>query len=281
MNAQYPWLESVLDHVEQSAESGRLPHALLVDLPSGWGVETLLGRITASLLGLPGGYADPEHAHADLHWLKVDDGEIKVDDIRRLNTWAANRPSGGRCKVGIIQDAHRLNVNAANALLKTLEEPPPDTYLLVQTEHPARLLATIRSRCQRLPFTPSTQVAEAWLESEAPAALAYLNEAGGGPLDALALSEGGSVSVDEGLRSLLDPKTRDKQIKVLQEDDLPDWLGRWYRKIVLRVAEKPKESATLLEFADELLNVRRQLLSSNSANARLLLERLLFRWQRL
>ena len=60
----------------------------------------------------------------------------------------------GAWKVAIVADAHRLNVAAANALLKTLEEPPPDSLIILLTSRPSSLLSTVRSRCQKVPFEP-------------------------------------------------------------------------------------------------------------------------------
>jgi len=90
--------------------------------------------------------------------------EIPVDQIRALIEMLALKPQYGQYKVVIISPADALNHHAANSLLKTLEEPPPGTVLLLCSSQPARLPATIRSRCQHLAFhSPSTAVARDWL----------------------------------------------------------------------------------------------------------------------
>jgi DNA polymerase-3 subunit delta' len=75
--------------------------------------------------------------------------ELVIEQVRELSAWLALTPSSDRGKVALIEPAHLLNQAAANALLKTLEEPVPGRYVLLVTDQPARLPATIRSRCQR------------------------------------------------------------------------------------------------------------------------------------
>ena len=79
---------------------------------------------------------------------------LRVGAIRELEREANFRPYEGEKRVFIIEDAHKMNDNAANALLKTLEEPPSTTYLILVTSRPDSLLATIRSRTQSIRFAP-------------------------------------------------------------------------------------------------------------------------------
>ena len=79
--------------------------------------------------------------------------DLGVDVIREfLIAAAGSRPVRGRAKVYVVREAERMNVPAQNALLKTLEEPPPDTYIVLVTSSAARLLPTTRSRAQMVPF---------------------------------------------------------------------------------------------------------------------------------
>jgi DNA polymerase-3 subunit delta' len=81
--------------------------------------------------------------------------ELGVDVVREFLTGTAgNRPVRGRAKVYVVREAERMNIPAQNALLKTLEEPPPDTYVILVTSSADRLLSTTRSRCQLVPFGP-------------------------------------------------------------------------------------------------------------------------------
>lgn len=93
--------------------------------------------------------------------------ELVIDQIRELSSWLVLSPQHGTTKVALIEPAHQLTVPAANALLKTLEEPVPGRYLLLVSDQPHRLPATIRSRCQRLEFKlPPSAEALAWLQGQ-------------------------------------------------------------------------------------------------------------------
>lgn len=94
-------------------------------------------------------------------------GEITVEQIRKLSEWLALTSRQGGAQVVIIEAADLLNRNAANALLKTLEEPAPGRYLLLPTARPQRLPATIRSRCQQITLRlPDRSTALAWLHEQ-------------------------------------------------------------------------------------------------------------------
>jgi DNA polymerase III subunit delta' len=119
--------------------------------------------------------------------------QIRIDEVRLAIDWVYKTSSRGRGKVLVLHPAEALNVTAANALLKTLEEPPAGTRLLLSAGDPEHLLPTVRSRCQllRLP-PPAAEVSRQWLGERGhrePEVL--LAAAGGRPLDALALVEAG------------------------------------------------------------------------------------------
>jgi len=124
-----------------------------------------------------------------------DSVEIRIDQIRALIEGSQTRPQISRRKMLILSPADTLNVNAANSLLKLLEEPPPDSQLLLVTSRPARLTATVRSRCARLTLAaPSRPASIEWLvargQDPAQAGL-LLDLAGQSPLGAIALGAGG------------------------------------------------------------------------------------------
>lgn len=97
--------------------------------------------------------------------------ELVIDQIRDLSSWLVLSPQHGETKVALIEPAHQLTVAAANALLKTLEEPVPGRYVLLVSDQPHRLPATIRSRCQRLEFKlPARDESLAWLQAQGVAA---------------------------------------------------------------------------------------------------------------
>jgi DNA polymerase-3 subunit delta' len=147
----------------------------------------------------------PETLRRELDWPLVDDRtdadeakrkpsrQIRVGEVRSLIDWAFKTSARGRGKVAVLHPAEAMNAQSANALLKTLEEPPAGTRLLLTAADPAVLLPTVRSRCQRsrLP-TPEPAEATAWLAGQGVSQPELLLAAcSGWPLDALALSRAG------------------------------------------------------------------------------------------
>jgi DNA polymerase III subunit delta' len=180
VHTRLPWQETQWRRLQQALQQGRLPHALLFSGPRGVGKERFALALTQSLLcpdrnaeGRPCGVCRHCHllqsgSHPDFQWVVPEEesksGEIKIEAIRALTGGASLTAQSGGYKVVIIQPAHRMNKAAANSLLKTLEEPTRDTLIILLTEHPARLLPTIRSRCQQVLFQiPPQQEALDWL----------------------------------------------------------------------------------------------------------------------
>ena len=157
-----PWVAGVLTRLRAARGAGRLPPALLLTSPVGLGAEQLASWIAALALcesqsGAPCGVCPScvllrADNHPDTHIVRLleDAQQIKVDQIRELiGTLSLSSYRGGR-KVAIIEDAEAMNVNGANAFLKTLEEPAGDTMLILVAKPSHRLPATVASRCQRL-----------------------------------------------------------------------------------------------------------------------------------
>ncbi len=144
--------------------SARFPHAWIVAGPFGIGKATFAFHMARYILsGRRDGNttfaeSDPLHrrivaqSHGDLRTITDDGKEIGVDTIRDLNSFLNQTSAEGGWRVIIIDGADSLNRNAANALLKRLEEPPHKTVFFLVTSFPGRLLSTIRSRCQLLPL---------------------------------------------------------------------------------------------------------------------------------
>jgi DNA polymerase-3 subunit delta' len=125
---------------------GRLGHAYLISGEPGSGVQEFANELAGLFLG-----CGPIHAEQDPDFHDVEPGSksrrILIEQIRELEEAIHRTPEKGSRKVAVIRDADRLMPQAANAFLKTLEEPPAGSLLLLTTELPEALLATIRSRC--------------------------------------------------------------------------------------------------------------------------------------
>lgn len=197
---------------------GRVPHAILLAGRQGLGKQTL-ARALAELV-LCEQETDDRQAcghcrachlsvvgtHPDMRILApAEAGKgIRIEQVRELAEWSTLRSGRGAFKVALIVPAEAMNRSAANALLKTLEEPSDGTVMILVSHAPALLPATIRSRCQRLELrTPRAEDVLPWLAARLvsgrdPAAL--LERAAGAPLRALALGEaaageGGALDV--------------------------------------------------------------------------------------
>ena len=214
---------------EDARRRGRLHHAWLLTGPEGVGKATFAYRAARRLLGAP---ADPAHgllgaspdhpvsrqvaarAHPDLFVLERlgEEGKVRkvipVDEARGLSEFFSKSPASAPHRVAIVDAADDLNVNAANALLKTLEEPPSRGVLLLVSHAPGRLLATIRSRCRRLAFSPmSLEDAAAFVRAREDVtmeeALRLARMSGGAPGRAWTLAQAGAIAIDDAARALI------------------------------------------------------------------------------
>jgi DNA polymerase-3 subunit delta' len=176
-----PWLTPVLEHFGQALDQGRLPHASLVTGERGVGKRQLAERIAALLVcdRRTSGMRTPcgecrqcqlraGESHPDIRLYQPEKSRmIRIDQVRSLSQFAVASPQVAGVKVAIVDRADQLNINAANALLKTLEEPASDVVLLLLQETGRPVLPTIRSRCRILPVaTPPVEEATAWLAAE-------------------------------------------------------------------------------------------------------------------
>ncbi len=154
--------------ISSAHERKRLAHAFLISGAHGSGKENLAARMIQLVNGgaQAGGFdlfgeavvvETPPLDDLESGWVRIVRPRMKsrrigVDEIRDLEQTLHLAAPGGACKVGVITEADRMNDQAANAFLKTLEEPPQNTLLLLLTANPQRLLPTILSRCVRLPL---------------------------------------------------------------------------------------------------------------------------------
>ena len=161
--------------------------------------------------------------HPDVLTLGADgDSAITIDEVRQAVGEVRYRPFEGRRRVLIINDADRLVPQAQNALLKTLEEPPAASQFLLVTARPDRLLATVRSRCQRISFghLGTRVLAELLMRRhgyDEPAALAAASAAGGSAGRALLLASGELAAAREAALTLLAAVTGARDTKARLE----------------------------------------------------------------
>lgn len=181
-----PWLGEETARLKAAFAAGRLPHALLIHEAPGAGGDWLAGWIARMVLCSPArttGAAPrasspceqclscqraAQGQHPDL--MRVEPLEsstqIRIEQVRELSQELSLTAHQGGYKVGIVSPADTMNRFSANALLKTLEEPPKATVLILVATQPSRLPATILSRCQRVRIrAPERAEAVAWLEA--------------------------------------------------------------------------------------------------------------------
>ena len=188
------WLSSFVDSWQERIRHGRIPHAVLLAGPVGVGKRAAAQWMAATSLAIES-TALPSHGqeipeHADLRWITPpeDKQSIGIEQIRELVADLGLTSYEGGRKVAIIEPANAMTVNAANSLLKTLEEPPGDTLLVLVADRTGTLPATIFSRCQRIDLLPPPEAeALSWLDKLQPGAawLDALRAAGGAPLAAI------------------------------------------------------------------------------------------------
>ena len=328
----FPWHRGELARL--LAERERMPHALLVHGAAGIGKTRFAQALAASVLceapraGLAceecpschwfsqGNHPDyreivpevaaEEEEGAEGEPAKADKAKslvIKIDQVRAVADFIALTTHRAGYRVLVIRPAETLHPAAANALLKTLEEPPPGTLIVLVSHQPARLLATVRSRCRRVALhAPQRAVALEWLRAEGVAeAEAVLAAAGGAPLLARDLAEPQEAELR---RRLLAELAKPGGADALQFSAAMDkanverfihWLQTWVHDLVrlrmagdirhhlehaaaLRGRAQGADLPALLRLDRELIAARQ--LAAHPLNPRLVAEHLLMSYNR-
>jgi DNA polymerase-3 subunit delta' len=272
VSAMYPWQEAPWNQLQQLR--ARLPHAILFHGPAGIGKAGFIEAFAQSLLCenvRPDGHAcgacascgwfsqgnhpdyrrvrpealDDEAPAADgddagdgdkkSKSTKTASKDIKIEQIRNLADFMNISTHRQGLRVVVLYPAEALNMPASNALLKTLEEPPPGTVFLLASNGLDRLLPTILSRCRKfaLPM-PDHGAALAWLQGQGVAdADGWLREQGGAPLAALAQAEGGSREELDALLQVLAQPSIEAALRAADRlskaplANLVSWQQRW------------------------------------------------------
>lgn len=318
----YQWHSAHYESLLQRKD--RLPHALLFCGREGIGKLALAEAMARALLcERPGRGGEPcgrcvacawmeQGSHPDFRRLELEIAgepseleqeserkaslQISIGQVRGITDFINVSSHRGGRKVVLIHPAETLNISAANALLKNLEEPPPGTYFLLVAHRWHQLLPTIRSRCERMDLpTPDLGTARRWLEqqklSDADLALA---QAGGAPLLALEFDEEYWRQRDTLLNAItaseLDALRAAEQFRDSSPALIVNMLQRWsfdlvWQKMTGRVRYNPDHSAAIaaiaqrLDLLDALRFQRRmvglQRIATHPLNARLFFEQLL------
>jgi DNA polymerase III subunit delta' len=200
-----PWLLGYQQQLHGLLSKQQLAHGLLLSGPAGIGKQRLADWLAAALLCTadvkPCGQCKScllrvAGSHADLLLIDSSGSTIGVDAIRQLSQFMYGRAQQQQHKVVLLPQAEKLTEAAANALLKTLEEPPQNSFLLLCSSAVSTLAPTILSRCQHWPLAAEFGGdIQHWLALHSNRAVPdfLLQYCGGGPLKALALLESGEA----------------------------------------------------------------------------------------
>lgn len=316
----FSWQNNQWQQLWQTRQAERLPHALLFTGIAGIGKTQFTESFVRSLLCqqiTAAGYSCntcqdchlvSNKSHPNLSWITAEN-TIKIDQIREINEFIQQSSLKAGLRIVVIAHADRMNINAANALLKTLEEPSSNAMIILISNQFASLPATILSRCQRILFSPppstvgldflNTQLPETKLDLKLLLQLAH-----GAPLSALQLAQEDFLSIRQmlfdALTSLskhqIDPikiasKLQNNGIQVL--DFLLSWLidlvrlqlgedesiitNKDYTKHLLQLKMQTSLNNNM-QFMQEIKKMRQQMFVGINLNKQLMIENLLIRY---
>lgn len=180
MKQVYPWQQAQWQILQDARQQNRLPHAILLTGAEGLGKADFADLLAQSLLCEQPLAKGPcgqcrycllyiAGSHPDIKDIAPLEGKkaIAVDQVRSLANFMSLTSQYGQHKVVVIHPAEAMNINASNSLLKTLEEPSDKTVLILVSHQPAKLPATIRSRCQAIGFAAAPpEQAKSWLDEQ-------------------------------------------------------------------------------------------------------------------
>ena len=298
-----PWHSEQWQSFNDRIDEQRMPHALILNGLEGVGADHLAFALAYRMLcndvdkGIPCGQCSgcltlKAGSHPDFYHVAPEEKSkvIKVDQIRSLCESVAKTSQQGAWKVAIISPAEAMHTAAANALLKSLEEPEPKTLILLVATRLSAIPMTIRSRCQIESLRiPETSIAEQWLSQQVENKQIDLSElltiANGQPLLALDYVTGSSFESRQHVESLLDamrnasetPFSAAQACLKYSPEELVAWMLSYVHRLMVGELQNNPMPA-LFVFLDKLLKVREWLLSGSPLNTQLLWEELFIEW---
>jgi len=296
-----PWHQPMMDRCGQMMESGRMPHAVLMRGRRGDGLlQAAESLASLALCAQPAGsrtcgqckscqlVAAGSHPDAMLLQPEEPSKVIKIDAVRALVKQVAHTAQIASWKVAVLYPANYLNSAAANALLKTLEEPPGQSLLILAVDQHARVMPTLQSRCQLIELDrPSYQEALNWLQTKGIQDIELLNATAGEPLRAQAWHDADRMNEWRGFRSLL-VKLAQGQVSLAQaagaaeETPIVDkvhWYMEFLRELLEGSRSNRRASQALFQCFDQAVEVASELERGTNPNLQLLNESLLMQWQ--
>ncbi len=254
MTAPYVWQETQWQQLKSARDQGRFPHALLLNGAMGTGIYEFAIKLANYLLCEQSDITDSAcgeckscllfkaGSHPDFRTVQPEEEgkAIKIDMIRELSGFLELKSQYGRHRITIIVPAEAMNKNAANSLLKTLEEPPADAIIILVNPVYMQLPITIRSRCQRVIFAPpSIKIGTQWLAEqgiESDDMEMLLEMLGNAPLDARASLESADMETLQGvitdLNRLMHRKADPVVIANTWKSYVPERLLEWLNLII-------------------------------------------------
>ncbi len=309
MTALAPWLAPVYSKLDAAIAAGQLPHALVIHGPGGCGEPLLAQALALRLIehDAADGIAADAVAHPDLRWI-IPEGageSIGIDAVRGVAEFIVRTARIAPRKVAVFTHAESMSVQAANALLKTLEEPPQDSFLILVTDSLRDLLPTIRSRCRLIHVRPPTPaIALEWVRDRQPAVdparvAALCFEFGDAAYRVLAAIEADVQTIAHELSQVALGKLNPLSLAELWSKDAASVLDRWLRymprmlwlrRTASAPAVDPVVSALVAALSaaseDQLVSMWHQLTrdrqlvrGTTNPNPRLLLESRLLAWR--